>query len=114
MNAKIQNNLAKLVAKTWADENFRASFFAEPVAFLREAGMILQEGAKVIINEGASSSAVLAEANTGATVYELFLPSKPDDLDAELLYAWFDKSFGFVPSNSSGNSQANFIIAVSC
>ena len=105
MNAEIQKNLAKLVAKTWADENFRASFLAEPVAILREAGMILEDGAKVIINEGGSSSAVLAEANTGATVYEINLPSKPDDLNAEQLYAWFDQSSGFVPSSSNGNFQ---------
>ncbi|NEP41310.1 MAG: hypothetical protein F6K35_19595 [Okeania sp. SIO2H7] len=85
-------NLAKLVARTWADENFRASFLAEPKAILREAGMILEDGAKVIVNEGGRSSAILAGADSGTTVYEISLPSKPDDLDTEQLYASFDES----------------------
>lgn len=106
MNAEIKNNLAKLVAQTWADENFRASFLAEPVAILREAGMILEDGAKVIINEGGSSSAVLAEAKTGATVYEISLPSKPDDLDAEQLYSWFDQSSALPFNDNSPNSRS--------
>lgn len=93
-------NLAKLVAKTWADENFRQRFLAEPMAILREAGTILEGSVKVIINEGSSASKLLACPEGGTTVYEICLPSKPKDLDEEALYTWFEQ---FSAKGSSGH-----------
>jgi hypothetical protein len=93
-----QISLAKVVAQTWADESFRQRFLAEPAAVLREAGMALEDSVKVVVNEGGSSSAVLAGAEAGTTVYEISLPSKPEDLEAEQLFAWFNS---FVPATAS-------------
>jgi len=98
-----QIDLAKIVAQTWADENFRQRFLAEPAAVLREAGIALEDSIKVVVNEGGSSSTVLAGAEAGTTVYEINLPSKPEDLEAEQIFAWFDGSSG-VPF--TGNSAA--------
>lgn len=79
-----QINLAKIVAQTWADEDFRQRFLAEPAAVLREAGIALEESVTVVVNQGAYAPAVLAGAEGGTTVYEISLPSKPDDLDLDL------------------------------
>ena len=98
-----QIDLAKIVAQTWADENFRQRFLAEPAAVLREAGIALEDSVKVVVNEDGRSSAVLAGAEAGTTVYEISLPSKPQDLEAEQIFAWFDGSSG-VPF--TGNSAA--------
>lgn len=86
-------NLAKLIAKTWADDNFRQRFVANPAAILREAGMILEDSVKVIVNQGGSSSSAFAAAEGGTSVYEIDLPSKPSDLDEEQINVWFDQTF---------------------
>lgn len=88
---EFQMNLAKLVAKSWVDENFRQRFLAEPMAILREAGTILEESVKVIAKEGASASKLQACPEGGTIVYEIALPSKPKDLDEEALYTWFNQ-----------------------
>ncbi len=88
---ELEMNLAKLVAKTWADEKFRLRFLAEPMAILREAGIILEDSVKVIVNQGSSASGILACPESGTTVYEIALPSKPKDLEEEALYAWLEQ-----------------------
>ncbi|MDY6804246.1 MAG: hypothetical protein SXA11_10625 [Cyanobacteriota bacterium] len=100
-------NLAKLVAKTWADENFRQRFLAEPAAILREAGAILEGTVKVIVNEGSSASKIQPCPEGGTTVYEIALPSKPKDLDEETLYSWFQQF-------SSGASACHTTSYCSC
>lgn len=103
ISKNLEINLAKLVAKTWADENFRQRFLAQPAAILREAGIILEDSVKVVINQGASNTPVLAGAEGGSTVYEIALPSKPKDLDEEQLNAWFNQfSYSDESSNSDG------------
>lgn len=97
-----QLNLAKVVAQTWADEDFRQRFLAEPAVVLREAGFAIEESVKVVVNQGTGTPAVLAGAEGGTTVYEISLPSKPQDLDAEQLFAWFDQSS--VPHTGCGAS----------
>lgn len=91
---EFEMNLAKLVAKTWADEKFRQRFLAEPMAILREAGIILEDSVKVIVNLGSSASGILASPESGTTVYEISLPSKPKDLDEEALYTWLERFSG--------------------
>ena len=112
-NVEFQNwemNWAKLIAQTWTDEKFRASFLAEPVAILKKAGMMLQDGVKVIVKEGGSScsSKVLAQTDNG-NLWEISLPSKPKDLDAEQLYGWFDGS-----SISAGSNSSDFYRSTRC
>lgn len=79
-------NLAKLVAQTWTDENFRQRFSQEPEVILREAGIILEDSVKVIINSDSSSCAAIIGAEGGTTVYEICLPTKPNDLEEELIF----------------------------
>ena len=89
---ELEIKLAKLVAQTWADENFRQRFMAEPVKLLQEAGIVLEDSIKVIVNHGASDSLVLAGAESGTNICQIALPSKPKDLDAEQIFAWFEGS----------------------
>lgn len=89
--------LAKLVAKTWADENFRQRFVAEPIKFLREVGIVFEGSIKVMVNQGASDTLLFAGAEAGTGICEIALPSKPKDLDAEQLGAWFD-GFSGIPA----------------
>lgn len=102
-----QINLAKVVAQTWADEDFRQRFLAEPATVLREAGIALEESVKVIVNQGADTPAVLAGAEAGTTVYEISLPSKPDDLEAEQIFAWFEQSTAPASGSSSSGNTGN-------
>lgn len=104
---ELEMNLAKLVAKTWADENFRQRFIAEPMAVLREAGMMLEGSVKVIANQGTTDCGLVAGTEGGTTVYEIALPSKPTDLDEEALYAWFNQF-------SAGVSSSFTVRACSC
>ncbi|NEP43268.1 MAG: hypothetical protein F6K35_30215 [Okeania sp. SIO2H7] len=87
---ELEIKLAQLVAKTWADENFRQRFIAEPVKLLREVGIVFEDSIKVIVNQGASDSLLFAGAEAGTKVCEIALPSKPKDLGAEDLGALFE------------------------
>ena len=80
--------LSKIVAKTWIDEKFRKRFINEPTAILREAGMILSDTAKVIVNQEKANTSVLTTAEGGMTVYQVNLPSKPESLTDEQISAW--------------------------
>jgi hypothetical protein len=59
--------LEQLIAKTWADEVFKKRLIADPAAVLKEAGMEVPEGVKVIVVEDTN------------TVMHLVLPPKPSD-----------------------------------
>ncbi len=80
--------LSKIVAKTWIDEEFRKRFISEPTVILREAGMIFNDAAKVIVHQGNADASVLTTAEGGMTVYQVNLPSKPESLTDEQMSAW--------------------------
>lgn len=80
--------LSQIVAKTWIDEAFCTRFINEPTVVLREAGMILSDTAKVIVNRGQANSSVLTTAEGEMTVYQINLPSKPQSLTDEQMSAW--------------------------
>ena len=74
-----QRDYAKLVARAWTDEAFKAKLLADPAAALKEAGIEVPDGMTVKVVE-----------NTD-TVFHLVLPPKPDvelsDEDLEELAA---------------------------
>ena len=72
-----EKTVAKLVAVSWLNEEFRARFIQEPVKVLREVGIVVDELASVIVRDGSNSTPMLAGAN-GAKVYEINLPAVPD------------------------------------
>lgn len=80
--------VSQIVAKTWIDEEFCTRFINEPTVVLREAGMILSDTAKVIVNQGQVNSSMVTNAEGGTTVYQINLPSKPKSLTDEQMSAW--------------------------
>ncbi len=60
-----QKQWAKIVAKTWMDDNYKARLLADPAAVLAEEGARIQAKVRVV------------EAGVDETV--LVLPSKPMD-----------------------------------
>jgi len=44
---EVEKRYSKLVAKVWADDEFRARLFADPETVLKEAGFRVPEGKKV-------------------------------------------------------------------
>lgn len=65
--------MEQLIAKTWADEVFKRRLLSNPVAVLKEEGVEVPEGIKVVVVEDTS------------TVMHLVLPPKPseDELSEE-------------------------------
>ena len=69
-----QRDYAKLVARAWSDEAFKAKLLNDPAAALKEAGIDVPTGVTVTVVE-----------NTD-TVFHLILPPPPEgELDEEAL-----------------------------
>lgn len=68
-----QNEYAKIIAKAWADDGFRARLVADPGATLVAEGVEVPEGKRVVINE-----------DTAETI-NLTLPARPNALSDEAL-----------------------------
>ncbi|NER34800.1 MAG: hypothetical protein F6J93_12395 [Oscillatoria sp. SIO1A7] len=78
-----EKTVAKLIAVSWLNEEFRARFVREPIKVLREVGVVVDELVSVIVRDGSNSTPMLAGAN-GAKVYEINLPSVPHMGEAQL------------------------------
>jgi hypothetical protein len=67
--------MEQLIAKTWADEVFKQRLMSNPVGVLKEAGVEVPEGIKVVVVEDTE------------TIMHLVLPPKPseDELSEEEL-----------------------------
>lgn len=61
-----QKQFAHIVAKTWADEAFKARFLSEPVQVLKEHGIDVRDGVEVRVVE-----------NTKDVVH-IVLPARPE------------------------------------
>ena len=64
-----QKQMAKIIAKAWADDEYKQRFISDPAAVLREEGAELPEGVNFKILE--------AQANESWII----LPPKPADAD---------------------------------
>ncbi len=64
---------ARIIAKAWADEDFRAKLLADPAVVLRSEGMDVPEGMTLKVVE-----------NTDATTH-IVIPAKPRGDKAETL-----------------------------
>ncbi|WP_223622226.1 NHLP leader peptide family RiPP precursor [Microbacterium sp. EST19A] len=68
-----QNEYAKIIAKAWADDGFRARLIADPGATLLAEGVELPAGKSIVINEDT------------ADVINLTLPARPSELSDDAL-----------------------------
>jgi len=76
MNQEEQNKqMGQLIAKCWADEDFKAKLLADPAAVLSAEGAEVPEGVTI-----------KAVENTD-TVFHLVIPAAPSDLSDEDLDA---------------------------
>ena len=71
---EFQKAYAKLVAKAWEDDDFKAKLFAEPSVVFKENGVEMPEGVDVRLVE-----------NTAARVYFIFPPNPDGELTDEAL-----------------------------
>ena len=85
---EMRKALAKLIAKAWADAQFKAKLMADPASVLRAEGVAIPEGVKIDVFE-----------NTEERIH-LVIPKKPDELSDEALdfaaaggqYSWEDNN----------------------
>lgn len=87
----LEATVSKLVAKAWIDDEFCKRFINEPKEILQEAGFVLGDFVKVIVNQGATGTPALAGGDGGTTLYEINLPPKPMELSDEEIHTWSAK-----------------------
>lgn len=68
-----RKKLGLLIAKVWADENFKAMLKDDPLKVLKDEGVEVLEGVKINVVE-----------NTDKEQY-LVIPEKPEELSEEIL-----------------------------
>ena len=94
-----ETTVSKLIAKAWLDQDFYQRFISNPAEILREAGLILEDVAKVIVNHDSLAVPVLTGADGRTTTYQINLPPKPSDITDEQISTW---AAGMVNENTSG------------
>jgi hypothetical protein len=92
----LETSVSKIVAKAWIDDKFRDRLISEPKEVLREAGIVLGDFVRVIVNQGATGTPTLQGAE-GGTIYEINLPPKPVDLIDEQISSWSAGITNLVP-----------------
>ena len=78
--------LAKLVAKSWTDDNFYQRLVREPEVILREAGIVFEDSTEIIVKSDSLAHSKLIGAKAANNAYEIYLPPKPNDLQEELIF----------------------------
>ena len=89
----VGNQVAKLIARAWMDEEFKTRFVAEPVPFLQEAGISLPDDVDVKIVEDLDCPwKIEASADVQRATYLINLPPVPQDMaDEDLRMALSDR-----------------------
>lgn len=80
-----ETSVSKIIAKAWMDDEFRKRLIDEPTAILREAGLVLEDLAKVIINQGTAKAGMNLNSDGTMTID---LPAKPNSLADEKMNHW--------------------------
>ena len=83
-----KTTLSKVIAKTWIDENFRQRFVKEPLATLKDFGLVLEDSMKVTVNHSYTASGTMSICCEEGTVYQVELPGKPSGLGEEQINFW--------------------------
>ncbi len=78
--------VSKLVARTWVDNQFKQSFIDNPIEFLQEVGLTLEDFIEVQIKTGSYGSIRFVGGEGGEILnFQITLPPRPDTLDDEQL-----------------------------
>ena len=83
--SQVNKIVGQLIAKAWMDNEFQERFVANTAEVLREAGLMLEEAAKVAVVQNTGEMPGFRLAAAGA--YEINLPPLSGDLGRERLYS---------------------------
>ncbi|NER35243.1 MAG: hypothetical protein F6J93_14735 [Oscillatoria sp. SIO1A7] len=83
--SQVNKVVGQLIAKAWMDNEFQQRFVANTVEVLREAGLMLDEAAKVVVVQNYGEMPGFRLAAAGG--YEINLPPLSGDLGRERLYS---------------------------
>lgn len=92
-----KTTLSKVLAQTWIDDSFRQRFVKEPLAILKDAGLVVEDSIKVIVNQGSKSDGSMSvvknnnisdASDSQESVLYLELPCKPNGLEEEEINFW--------------------------
>lgn len=78
-----ETTVSKLIAKAWLDNQFYDRFVSNPTQILREAGLALENFAKVILNQDSTTASVIQSNSGGVATLQINLPAKPVSLSDE-------------------------------
>lgn len=86
--------VSKLIARAWADPEFREYFVNDPAAALRLAGLEIPEGVEVSIDQtpGANWRIVPSSSDPQEAIYVIPLPPRPRRLSDAELRTWVEQS----------------------
>ena len=95
-----QKSLAKAIAKTWLDEEFKTKFIANTNEALAENGFIIHSGVQFIVRDNTlvGIRKNIADRTKNEVVYEILLPNKPAEITDKPIQSW----------NSLSNSISEF------
>ena len=81
---KWEKALSKLVAMAWVNKGFYQRLVSQTVEVLREAGIVLEDYARVVVNQNGTGAPSLRLAGSGE--YLLSLPARPEGMEPEFMY----------------------------
>src|SRR5262245_10009187 len=85
-----RRSYAKIVALAWSSESFKASLLRDPATILREHGIDLPPGTRVVVRE-CGPARPIDEHDDGTL--ELTIPQPPEDLDDEPILAGMSNAY---------------------
>ncbi len=85
---QIGNQVSKLIARAWLDENFKAQFIANPRRILEEAGIDVPEGVDVRIDQFSQRWSIQQSEDMLRVVWTIPLPPRPADVTDEQVTGW--------------------------
>lgn len=92
-----EQTVARLIALAWFDQEFHLRLVNNTVEVLWEAGVAIEDFAKVIVNQSPTEAPGLRMVAAGE--YEICLPPQPSDIASEQLfsdnYESLDSRFSF-------------------
>jgi hypothetical protein len=98
---------AKLVAKAWTDDTFKAQLLKDPGTTVRDSGMILPANAVVLVissSEDPSKKGFDADTSGPTPTLRLTLPDRPKDLTDEAILAYTSEAYHGCLGISSSSS----------
>ncbi|MDJ0576631.1 MAG: hypothetical protein QNJ65_15870 [Xenococcaceae cyanobacterium MO_234.B1] len=95
-----ETTVSRLIAKAWLDQDFYQRFISNPAEILREAGLILEDVAKVIVNHDSLAAPILTGSDGGTMTYQINLPPKPAGINDEQISTW---AAGMIKENNNGS-----------